>query len=143
MTTRLENYDDTRHRGAVVSLWQQAFGYEAEHNTPTLVIDRKLAVRDDLFIVAVDGVDVIGTVLGGYDGHRGWVYSMAVDAARRHEGIGTDLLHEVESRLTRLGCLKVNLQIIAGNEAVRRFYESLGFTEEPRISMGKRLPIAD
>jgi len=143
MTVRLESYDDALHRGAVIALWQQAFGYEAEHNTPTLVIEKKLAVDDDLFIVAIDGDDVIGTVIGGYDGHRGWIYSMAVEPDRRHEGIGSELLREVESRLVTLGCLKVNLQIMPGNEAVRRFYDSLGYTEEPRTSMGKRLRSSD
>ena len=90
-------------------------------------------------MVAVADGRVIGTVMGGYDGHRGWVYSLAVDEARRHSGIGSALVDEIEEALKALGCLKVNLQVVGSNSGVVDFYKRLGFSVEDRISMGKRL----
>ncbi|QGY39713.1 GNAT family acetyltransferase [Pseudodesulfovibrio cashew] len=131
-------YDDSTHRQAVIALWKNVFGYKSAHNAPALAIDKKIAV-DDLFFVAEDGGEVIGTVMAGYDGHRGWIYSLATAPDRRGHGIGSSLLAHAEERLAALGCIKVNLQIVAGNESVRSFYEANGFAVEDRISMGKRL----
>jgi ribosomal protein S18 acetylase RimI-like enzyme len=98
-----------------------------------------LAVERDLFFVAaVDGA-VVGTVMGGYDGHRGWVYSVAVDPRHRRRGIGAALLRRLEAALTERGCLKVNLQVRAWNAGVVPFYEKLGYRVEEVVSMGKRL----
>lgn len=77
--------------------------------------------------------------MGGYDGHRGWVYSLAVGEARRHTGIGSALVERIEDALKALGCLKVNLQVVGSNSNVVDFYKRLGFSVEDRISMGKRL----
>ena len=90
-------------------------------------------------MVALANDKVVGTVMGGYDGHRGWVYSLAVDDRERHRGVGSALLDKIEEALKALGCLKVNLQVVASNSGVVEFYEKLGFTVEDRISMGKRL----
>ena len=80
-----------------------------------------------------------GTVIGGYDGHRGWVYSLAVDEASRLTGLGSALVKRIEEELMSLGCLKVNLQVVASNSEVIEFYRKQGFSIEDRISMGKRL----
>ena len=90
-------------------------------------------------MVALANDKVVGTVMGGYDGHRGWVYSLAVDDRERHRGIGSALIDKIEETLKALGCLKVNLQVAASNSGVVEFYEKLGFSVEDRISMGKRL----
>lgn len=132
-------YRDRQHRGQVVALWQEAFGYDTAHNLPTLAIDKKLAVNDGLFFVATDKKTVIGTVLAGYDGHRGWLYSVAVHPGYRRHGLGSSLVRHAEQALTALGCVKINLQITGGNEAVVGFYEALGYGVEPRISMGKKI----
>ncbi|MBW8130017.1 MULTISPECIES: GNAT family acetyltransferase [Pseudomonas] len=132
-------YRDRQHRAQVVALWQEAFGYETAHNVPSLAIDKKLAVNDGLFFVATDKKAVIGTVLAWYDGHRGWLYSVAVHADYRRHGLGSSLVRHAEQALTALGCMKINLQIIGGNDAVVGFYEALGYGVEPRISMGKKL----
>lgn len=132
-------YADRTHRRAVIALWRAAFGYDTPHNDPDLAIDRKLAVADDLFFVAVDHNAVVGTAMAGYDGHRGWLYSIAVDAAHRRRGIGAALVRHAEAALTRLGCVKINLQLADGNARVAAFYEALGYALEPRTSMGKRL----
>ncbi len=132
-------YRDRQHRAQVVALWQQAFGYDTAHNVPSLAIDKKLAVNDGLFFVATDKKAVIGTVLAGYDGHRGWLYSVAVHAEYRRHGLGSSLVRHAEQALIGLGCMKINLQINSGNEAVVGFYEALGYGVEPRISMGKKI----
>jgi ribosomal protein S18 acetylase RimI-like enzyme len=82
-----------------------------------------------------------GTAMAGYDGHRGWIYSVAVAPQFRRRGIGAALVRQAEAALAARGCLKLNLQIVAGNEQVVGFYPSLGFAVEPRVSMGKRLSV--
>ena len=104
-----------------------------------VAIELKTSRDPDLFMVALAKGKVVGTVMGGYDGHRGWVYSLAVDDRARHRGIGSALIDTIEEALKALGCLKVNLQVVGSNSGVVNFYERLGFTVEDRISMGKRL----
>jgi ribosomal protein S18 acetylase RimI-like enzyme len=142
----LINYADDQHRQQVIQLWKTALGYEAAHSTPSLAIDKKLAVQDGLFFVALAEEAVVGTVLAGYDGHRGWLYSVAVHPSQRKKGLGAALVHFAEQALTARGCMKINLQIVGGNEAVTAFYESLGYAVEKRVSMGKivsqNIPVA-
>lgn len=132
-------YLDRQHRAQVVGLWQEAFGYDTAHNLPSLAIEKKLAVNDGLFFVATDKKAVIGTILASYDGHRGWLYSVAVRTDYRRQGLGASLVRHAEQALTALGCMKINLQITGGNDAVVGFYEALGYGVEPRISMGKKI----
>ena len=132
-------YRDRQQRAQVAALWREAFGYDTAHNLPTLAIDKKLAVNDGLFFVATDKKTVIGTILAGYDGHRGWLYSVAVHVDYRRHGLGSSLVRHAEQALTALGCMKINLQISGGNEAVVGFYEALGYGVEPRTSMGKKI----
>jgi len=130
-------YIDASHRQQVIDLWKTVFGYEAAHNTPSLAIDKKLAVQDDLFFVAQDGNALVGTILAGYDGHRGWLYSVAVHPSHQGQGIGKALIAHAERALAQRGCMKINLQIVSSNESVSAFYKSIDYTVEPRISMGK------
>jgi len=132
-------FSEVAHRKQVVALWNTVFGYEAEHNRPVLVIEKKVAAGDKLFFVALASNEVVGTVMAGYDGHRGWIYSVAVSAAHRRRGIGSQLVRFAERALADRGCMKVNLQIMEGNEGVATFYTALGFSVEKRVSMGKRL----
>lgn len=132
-------YEDFAHRDAVITLWQSALDYTTGHNEASLVVDKKLAVGDDLFYVAVIDKVVVGTAMAGYDGHRGWLYSVCIHEDHRNLGFGADLVRHAEAALTRLGCLKINLQIADGNDAVAGFYERLGFDLEKRVSMGKRV----
>ncbi len=135
------DYSNPHHRLGVIALWETVFGYETAHNSPSLAIDRKRAVADGLFFVAVQGQAVIGTVLAGYDGHRGWLYSVAVHPAHRRKGLGVSLVQHAERALTARGCMKINLQIVSSNESVKAFYEALGYSTEPRISMGKKIDV--
>jgi ribosomal protein S18 acetylase RimI-like enzyme len=133
-------FNNLAHRKDVIALWRAVFGYETAHNEPTLVIDRKLALDDGLFYVAIcDGI-VVGSIMAGYDGHRGWLYSLAVLPDYRNRDIGSELVLKAEQALAGRGCMKINLQIMEGNQGVQAFYASLGYSAEVRVSMGKRIP---
>jgi ribosomal protein S18 acetylase RimI-like enzyme len=121
----------------VVALWQ-ACGLTRPWNDPRKDIERKLRVQPELFLVAED-VGVVATAMAGYDGHRGWVYYLAVDPDRQGHGLGRRMMREVEARLLALGCPKLNVQIRAGNDAVLAFYERLGFTPDGASGLGRRL----
>lgn len=133
-------FDNSVHRDQVVAMWETIFAYPAPHNRPSLSIDRKIGVRDDLFFVALDGTEVVGTTMAGYDGHRGYIYSVAVLPSHRKQGIATALVTRAEEALAARGCPKINLQILEGNEDVAAFYASLGYAVERRTNMGKILP---
>ena len=134
----IATYNDAKHRSLVIALWKAVFGYEDARNRPGFVIDQKIAVNDGLFFVAMQKEQVIGTAMAGYDGHRGWIYSMAVHPKHRRQGIGSALLAHAEKRLSSLGCVKVNLQILKENHAVQQVYQANGYATENRISMGKQ-----
>jgi hypothetical protein len=136
LTIRPYRESDEPH---VVALWKEALPDSAPHNDPATAINKKLDAGDDLFFVAESRGAVVGTVMGGYDGHRGWVYSVAVAGPHRRCGVGTALVRKLEATLVERGCLKVNLQVRASNAAVVAFYERLGYEVEERVSLGKRL----
>ena len=123
---------------AVVALWAAA-GLTRPWNDPHRDIARKKRVQRELFLVAEDDGAVVGTAMAGYDGHRGWVYYLAVAPERQGGGLGRTLMAAAEARLLALGCPKVNVQIRSGNEAVAAFYDRLGYTPDAATSLGKRL----
>lgn len=130
---------DNCHFDGVDALWRRVFPDDPAHNRAAVAVPEKMRVQPELFLVALDDGRVIGTVMAGYDGHRGWLYSVAVDPDAQRGGVGTALVRAAEARLVALGCGKINLQIREGNEAVRAFYAALGYDVELRISMGKRM----
>jgi ribosomal protein S18 acetylase RimI-like enzyme len=138
----IRTYEDA-DEPAVVGLWREALPDAAPHNDPATAIRNKRVAGDGLFFVAEVDDQVVGTVMGGYDGHRGWVYSVAVSATQRRRGVGSALVRRLEAALAKRGCLKVNLQVRASNAGVVAFYEGLGYAVEERVSMGKRLYGAD
>ncbi len=125
----------------VVDLWRAA-GLVRPWNDPHRDIARKKQVQRELFLVADDDGAVVGSAMAGYDGHRGWVYYVAVAEDRRGAGVGRLLMAEVEVRLLALGCPKVNVQVRSGNEPVAAFYDRLGYEPDGATGLGKRL-IAD
>ncbi len=125
-------------REALVSLWRTVFPDDPPHNEPAAVLAAKLAV-DDLVFVSGDEARLDGACMAGYDGHRGWLYAVAVRTEARRQGLGQALVEAALGALRERGCIKVNLQIRADNAAVESFYRSLGFAVEDRISMGRQL----
>jgi ribosomal protein S18 acetylase RimI-like enzyme len=124
---------------AVVELWCEVFPDSPAWNRPETDIQRKLSVQRELFLVATVCTQLVGSAMAGYDGHRGWVYYVAVSPRYRRQGIGTALMRSVEERLARLGCPKLNLQVRASNQEVVAFYKRLDYEVEERISMSKHL----
>ena len=128
------------HFAGVEALWREAFPNDAPWNKASTAIAEKMRFQPDLMLVALEGLLAVGSVMAGYEGHRGWISRIAVLRAHRRERIGQALLLEAEKRLAALGCIKINLQVLETNSAVVRSYEEAGYEIEPRISMSKRLP---
>ncbi|WP_460776449.1 GNAT family acetyltransferase [Microbacterium sp. GXF7504] len=122
----------------VVALWRAA-GLLRPWNDPYRDIERKRAVQPELFLVAVDDGVVVGSVMAGYDGHRGWLYYLAAAPERRGTGIGRALVAEAERLLTAMGCPKVQLMVRPDNTGARGFYDALGYEEVDSWLAGKRL----
>ena len=125
-------------RKAVVQLWYDC-GLVTATNNPSKDILRKLKVQPHLFLVAIQKDKVVGTVMGGYEGHRGWISYLAVDPVQQKSGIGRKLMNKVEKQLKKLGCPKINLQVRESNSEVRAFYERIGYSQDKVFSYGKRL----
>jgi ribosomal protein S18 acetylase RimI-like enzyme len=119
-------------------LWRKC-GLTRTWNDPKLDIQRKLKVNPELFLVGlVDGA-IVATVMGGYEGHRGWVNYLAVDPLSQEKGYGRQIMKTIEEKLLALGCPKVNLQVRTDNAAALAFYEKIGYRTETVVSLGKRL----
>ncbi len=108
-------------------------------NDPNRDIDRKLARDAENLLVLDDDGRLIGSVMVGYGGHRGWVNYLAVHPDRRRQGLGRLLMDAAERRLRDLGCPKVNLQVRTSNEAAKDFYRRIGYSVDEAVSFGKRL----
>jgi ribosomal protein S18 acetylase RimI-like enzyme len=113
------------------ALWREAFPDDLPRHRADVVIPAKLAFQPDLLLVAREEDRVIGSVMMGYDGHRGWIYRVAVLKSHRTHGVGALMM------LRALGCGKINLQVRAANHAVVDFYRGLGYGVDERISMSK------
>ena len=122
----------------VIELWRQC-GLTRPWNNTRLDIERKRKVNPELFLVGMLDGKVVATVIGGYDGHRGWIHYLAVNPSYQRKGLGRQMMAAVEEKITALGCPKINLQVRADNMGVIQFYESIGYETEDRVSMGKRL----
>ena len=124
--------------GAVVDLWQ-ACDLTRPWNPPARDIAFcRSSGHGEIFVAEADG-GIIGTVMAGHDGHRGWVYYLAVDPARRRDGLGRRLVAQAEDWLATQGVPKLMFVIRDTNTAVQAFYERLGYAQEPRVMMAKWL----
>lgn len=123
---------------AVVALWQMC-GLLVSHNDPARDIAFCRATATAELFVATAGATMAGSVMAGHDGHRGWLYYVAVAPASRGTGLGRRLVDHGERWLSAHGAAKVNLMIRDGNDAVRDFYAAQGYASEPRIVMARFL----
>ena len=129
-------------REALQRLWARVFPDDPPWNAPEVMIENKLKVQPELILVGkVDGT-LVGAVIAGFDGVRGWIYHLAIAPEYRRRGFATQLVRAAEDGLRRLGCPKVNLQVRAVNHEVVAFYRSIGYEIEERVSMGRRLEAA-
>jgi ribosomal protein S18 acetylase RimI-like enzyme len=141
LTLEIRSYD-FEDESQVVGLWKAVFPDDPPWNDPLSMIRRKLTVQPELFLVAYTNGKIVGTVIAGFDGVRGWIHHLAVHTEFRRKGIATMLMRSAENGLEAMGCPKVNLQVRATDTAVISFYRSLGYDMEERASLGKRLGAA-
>lgn len=127
-----------KHQNAVIDLWN-ACNLIVPQNDPLEDIQKKLDFQPELFFIALLDGQLIGSIMVGYEGHRGWIHYLAVLPAFQRRGYGKKLVDKAIDELRKLGCLKVNLQVRRSNASVVGFYKHLGFEEEERTSMGMRL----
>ena len=128
---------DELDQEAVIQLWHDC-NLIVAWNDPVKDISRKLLVDRDLFLVGEFDGEIVGTVMGGYEGHRGWINYLAISLEHQRKGYGSQLMLEVEKLLIEKGCPKINIQIRTTNQNVISFYESIGFKCDEVVSMGKR-----
>lgn len=126
---------------AVCALWRDAGpGLALRPSDEPEEVAKKLRRDPDLFLIAEEEGQVVGVIMGAWDGRRGWIHHLAVHADWRGQGIGSALLNEVEARLKAKGCLKVNLMVRKENTAAQGLYRRLGYEDMSSILlMGKEL----
>ncbi len=122
----------------VIRLWNEC-GLVKPWNDPKKDIKRKLTTQPELFLVVEKEGVVVGSAMVGYEGHRGWVYYLAVDPACQGQGIGQALMQEAEHLLMERGCPKIQLLVRSNNSQVLDFYGKLGYETSDVVMLGKRL----
>lgn len=123
---------------AVVALWEAA-GLTRPWNDPAADFARALAAADSAVLVLRDGAALIGSVMVGYDGHRGWVYYLAVAPYRRRHGLGRTLMLAAKAWLRARGCPKIQLMVRTGNADALAFYDRLGLAPQDVVTLGRFL----
>ncbi len=123
---------------AVIDLWRKC-NLITPQNDPVEDIKKKTDFQPTWFLIGLLGGKVIGSIMVGYEGHRGWINYLAVMPGYQKQGYGRELVERAIEELTRLGCQKVNLQVRETNLSVIDFYKHLGFKEDHVTSLGKRL----
>ena len=129
---------EVKYRDEVIELWREC-NLVVPQNDPAKDIERKLKVDPDLFLVGLIDEKVVATVMGGYEGHRGWINYLAVKPSQQRKGYGQAIMQAVESLIKQKGCPKINLQVRATNEAVIKFYAAIGYGNDNVVGLGKRL----
>jgi ribosomal protein S18 acetylase RimI-like enzyme len=118
---------------SVVALWAEA-GLTRPWNDAAKDFQRALDGTTSTVLGLENDNEVIGTVMVGHDGHRGWVYYLAVGKAHQREGIGSELMSAAEEWLRKLGAIKVQLMVRSENESALNFYGSVGYeTSDVRV----------
>lgn len=135
MEIRVFRQDDFEE---VITLWERC-DLLRPWNDPEMDIERKLNHDPDLFLVAEVGGEVVGSVMGGYDGHRGSAYYLGVHPDYRGRGIANALISRLEKKLIARGCSKIQLMVREDNDTVIEMYEKLGYEIQSITSLGKRL----
>ena len=127
------------HVPSLDALWRECLADDPLWEAAGAAVSASQSSRSTLLLVASVGTDVIGSIMAGYDGHRGWLYALAVLPAYRFDQIATNLVIEAERELMAFGCTKINLQVHGSDARVQQFYRTLGYATEDRVSMGKHL----
>lgn len=125
----------------VVDLWRKC-NLVVPQNDPIEDIQKKVEFQPEFFFIGLLDDKVIGSIMVGYEGHRGWINYLAVTPEYQRRGYGEQLVQKSIDELRKMGCLKVNLQVRNTNTAVINFYKHLGFKDDNVTSLGLRLKTA-
>ena len=123
---------------SIISLWEIC-ELSRPWNDPIKDIERKLTVQRDLFLILEKDGEILGSVMGGYDGHRGSVNYLGIHPDHKNEGLGKLLMNRIEEELIKMGCPKINLMVRNSNLDVHEFYRVIGYEEQEVVVFGKRL----
>ena len=123
---------------AVIALWEAA-GLTRPWNDPTQDFERALAAADSAILILARDDALVASVMVGYDGHRGWVYYLAVAPAHRREGHGRALMDAAQAWLHAHGAPKIQLMVREDNEEALGFYEALGLERQKVVTFGRFL----
>ena len=127
---------------AVLEVWSLA-GMTTPERNPRADIQKKLRHSPESFFVGVLEGKVVATVMVGYDGHRGWIYSLAVRPDLQRKGIGRQMMEEAENWLRQHGCPRVKLQVDEARGDVAGVCRKLGYEVQPLVSMAKWFRVSD
>jgi len=122
----------------VIALWQ-ACGLTRPWNDPAADIALARRGPNSAILIGRDGDAMIATAMVGHDGHRGWVYYVAVDPARREKGFGRAIMNAAEDWLRQAGIAKLQLMVRRENARAGAFYQSIGYAESQTIVFAKWL----
>jgi ribosomal protein S18 acetylase RimI-like enzyme len=124
--------------GAAVALWEQA-GLTRPWNDATADFLRAVAGPASVVLGIREDGELLGAAMVGHDGHRGWVYYLAVADAARGRGLGRDLMDAAESWLVEHDIPKIQFMVRTDNEVVLDFYGHLGYAKQDVLVLGRRL----
>jgi ribosomal protein S18 acetylase RimI-like enzyme len=122
----------------IVALWQTCC-LTRPWNDPATDIAFARRGSNATVLIGRDDSAIVATVLVGHDGHRGWVYYLAVHPDHRHKGYGRIMMDAAERWLRETGIEKLQLMVRPDNKGVKNFYQSLGYSEQERIIYAKWL----
>ena len=123
---------------AVIALWQ-ACALTRPWNDPATDYARAVAGERSAILLLRSGNTIVASVMVGDDGHRGWVYYLAVAPDRRRAGLGARMMMAAESWLRARGVPKIQLMVREGNEDALAFYAALGLEPQPVVTLGRFL----
>ena len=129
---------DPAERDATVALWELA-GLTRPWNDPVRDFDLALSNPGSTILLARDGGRLVGSVMVGFDGHRGWVYYLASNPDCRRRGIGRALMNAAEEWLRTRDCPKIQLMVRGDNQSARGFYDAIGYDIQDVVTIGRRL----
>ncbi len=135
VTIRSYRQEDERQ---VIDLWTRC-NLTVPWNNPKSDIDRKMEEEPDLLLVGEIEGEIVASCMAGYDGHRGWIYYLAVSPDLQRGGIARQMVRCAEERLKEMGCPKINLMVRKTNTGVIDFYKNVGYNDDPVVVLSKRL----
>lgn len=122
----------------IIDLWLEC-NLTTAWNNPQRDIERKLQDSPELFFVGEIEGKIIASCMAGYDGHRGWIYYLAVKPKLQRQKLASEIMGHAEQALRKIGCPKIDLMVRKTNQSVISFYHKIGYNDDPVVVLSKRL----